>query len=612
MLPPTASLPRRETHELLFAALGCWHRGLAILPIRPGTKEPHFDALQAVYGTTETAPLARRRASLAEVKAWFEADSHCGLAVLAGEASGGIGFVDIDALDEAFELVTRLHRLGGPVVATPRPGIRFWFRQREPIPARKITLPDGTPAGEVLTGYATDGRTVMQYALVPPSLHPRGVPYRWLPGRDLNAPLPEFTRAELEALLRDALGWRQGQVQEPVSTPAREGQVQEPKPALAGEEQVHDIPYLLLPQATGSESSLATALLRDPGFNRAALRLLGLDVRPIGKGFRCILHEERKPSASLFCTDEGLVLYRDWHERDGAAWFVLPEVYAAVVAGEVRKLRGPELAVWTLRLAVDAGVLAPARVDAPDPPGDLSPVARQVYEGFLRLLGCKWLHDPGAPTVFSWRFAASWCGVGRGGAAQRKAGEAMRELLQRGLIRKVVEHRPASGGRAQALFLPGLAVVRGSVERRRFEASKPAARPRRTPRWAPQEPCPACGGSLWWTTEADARRPRWACARCLEPPDPGRVLWWSADGQILASRPPFGGSRIPWPLGPENGACRPNRGRSGAFLPAPVADDACAPRPRARRRGPVTTPPRCPKVPVPPAAPELVLEEAGG
>jgi hypothetical protein len=59
------------------------------------------------------------------------------------------------------------------------------------------------------------------------------------------------------------------------------------------------------------------------------------------------------------------------------------------------------------------------------------------------LLGCKWWHTPQAPTMFSWRFAAAWCGLG-----ERHVGEAMHWLLAHGWLRQVGRYR------GMVLFLP--------------------------------------------------------------------------------------------------------------------------------------------------------------
>ena len=212
----------------------------------------------------------------------------------------------------------------------------------------------------------------------------------------------------------------------------------------------------------------------DENFARAAAALLGIPDVPIGKAFRCILpgHTDEHPSASLYRDRSGAVVYRDWHRADGEEWYTLAEVRASLAYGKAVKLSGPELATWHLRLLVETGFVEPAQVQAKELPDDAPAAARSVYEGFLLLLGCKWLHTPDEPTTFSWRFAAAWCGDMSKSTAER----GMTWLLQHGYIRKVGEVT-AGYGRKMALFLPGSAA---HVERRQKRKDKPSARKTRT------------------------------------------------------------------------------------------------------------------------------------
>jgi len=174
--------------------------------------------------------------------------------------------------------------------------------------------------------------------------------------------------------------------------------------------------------------------------------VLGVPTARVGQGFLCILpeHEERHPSASLHWDPKtGALQYRDWHARSGIDWYTLPDVRASLAFGQGVRLRGPSVATWQLRLLVEAGILEPYPVQARPLPSDMRPAIRTVYEGFLFLLGCKWWHTPEAPTPFSWRFAAAWCGL-----AERHVGEAMHWLLAHGFIRQVGRYRN------MALFLP--------------------------------------------------------------------------------------------------------------------------------------------------------------
>ncbi|MCT6901957.1 MAG: bifunctional DNA primase/polymerase, partial [Lactobacillus sp.] len=106
------------------------------------------------------------------------------------------------------------------------------------------------------------------------------------------------------------------------------------------------------------------------------LPLLNLDGQQIdGSPFNCILPKgkaDSRPSASLFKAKDGEVLYRDWRAGAGDSdYYTLPEVYASLKYKEHKKLNGPELATWSLRLLVDAGILAVEPVQALELPPEL-------------------------------------------------------------------------------------------------------------------------------------------------------------------------------------------------------------------------------------------------
>lgn len=184
----------------------------------------------------------------------------------------------------------------------------------------------------------------------------------------------------------------------------------------------------------------------------------GLAERGRGKGFRCVLHEDKRPSAGLFVHDSGGVLYKCFHGNGKP--YSLPEL-AVMMARQPddvdRPPRGPELATWALRLLVETKHVAPAPVEACELPDDVTASVRKVYDGFLSLLAVKWLHTPGEATTFSWRFAAGWCGVSKSTVER-----AMRQLMSTKHIRKVGQYRRTG------LFLPGTPEqVAEAAERRR-------------------------------------------------------------------------------------------------------------------------------------------------
>jgi hypothetical protein len=183
-------------------------------------------------------------------------------------------------------------------------------------------------------------------------------------------------------------------------------------------------------------------------------QLVGRSLRldRIGHPFRCLLpdHPDRHPSASLWWDHErigatGALVYRDWHQQPvargrekgrWAGWLTLPEVRASLAYGETCWLQDAEMWVWQMRLLVEASIVPPALVRARPLPPAVRPAYHRVYEGFQRLLGCKWLLKPGEPTAFAWRFAAAWCGV-----AMPHVGAAMRWLLEQGYLRQVGQYK---------------------------------------------------------------------------------------------------------------------------------------------------------------------------
>ncbi|NIM04098.1 MAG: hypothetical protein GTN65_00385 [Armatimonadetes bacterium] len=186
-----------------------------------------------------------------------------------------------------------------------------------------------------------------------------------------------------------------------------------------------------------------------------ALTRLGIPQRAIieiGNGFCCVLpgHDERRPSAALYRGDNGLILYACWHGRSGTGpdWYFPAEVLASQAYGKAVKLNRPELAAWTLRQLVEIGFLAPAPVPYVDLPAGATQAVSKVYEGFRLLLGCKWLHTPGAPSAFSWRFASAWCDV-----TYRLAGDAIKYLLGSGHL--LPAGKQTRRGRELTVFLPG-------------------------------------------------------------------------------------------------------------------------------------------------------------
>jgi len=394
------------------AALDLHRAGLNVIPIRPGTKKPavrHWRRWERERQTARDLDLLRRRHPDADVAF-----------VLGGP---GLSLVDFD-VDDGERGEADLRALGLPIPATAEytsPG----DPAKAKAPGRHLLLEAPSPPPPVpgLMGHV-EFRSTGQYTVAPPSIG-----RAWTRGLEAIAPMP--------AEWREVLAHRKTSASDNGSPIPREA-----PPPPAAPPDLLAIPVLLATDllATGCAGRLRE-IERMPEFLQAAARVVGLPTSELGRSFRCVLHPDEHPSVTLWRRDDGTVHY---HDRHIGQVFTLAEVFAARVSGQVRHLHGPELATWKLRLLVDARLLPPAPVEAPPLPADAPHFVRQVYAGFLRLLSVKWLHTPGAPSPFTWKFAARWCNV-----AERQAGAAIRELLRLGVVRIVGMHERT------ALFLPG-------------------------------------------------------------------------------------------------------------------------------------------------------------
>jgi hypothetical protein len=151
----------------------------------------------------------------------------------------------------------------------------------------------------------------------------------------------------------------------------------------------------------------------------------------LGESFPCLIHPDERPSAALWRCEPGAhVLYHDWHgNRHGlSVWLPLARV-RALLAGRTAPLSPPELAVWKLRLANEAGLVEPVGFERPAAP---SRRLEDVWQGFLDLVALRWALTLGDPAPYTARFAAAWCGV-----STYRAHEAIGALARAGSLRLV-------------------------------------------------------------------------------------------------------------------------------------------------------------------------------
>jgi hypothetical protein len=210
-----------------------------------------------------------RRPDEAEIRAWYRARPDAGLIIVCGRVSG-IAVVDIDPRNGGD--LRLAGQFNGPLAETGSGGWHVYL-------AADVTIPK-LPA--ILAGVDLQGEG--SYVLAPPTVHPNGTPYRWMPGRALgDVPLPAVP-AWLRRLIRQ-----------------REQRGGHHRPAGTTE------PIHLSPDVRHVLSRLEA-------------------VRHSGAGWvaRCPAHEDHEPSLSVGIGREGMVLL---HCFAGCAF---PDIVAAL------------------------------------------------------------------------------------------------------------------------------------------------------------------------------------------------------------------------------------------------------------------------------------------
>ncbi len=174
---------------------------------------------------------------------------------------------------------------------------------------------------------------------------------------------------------------------------------------------------------------------------------MGFPVEGIKEPSQCILPGHSDHEAALYRGENGVYVYTCFA---GGRIYTLPNVRASIAYRQTKECNKVESAVWGIRLLVESGLLSPATVNAPEL-RNATDTLRQVYNGFLFLLACKWLYKggSGAPTVFSWPFAMAWCGV-----TEAQAKGAITSLKGRGYIVEAAKYE-GRYKRSVTLWLPG-------------------------------------------------------------------------------------------------------------------------------------------------------------
>lgn len=181
--------------------------GVSIIPTRPQTKEPYFDRLPQVPNPERPGqdkgiwwPYTQGIASPRTVRRWF-ADGRAGIAIVAGQVSGGLAVLDFDYEADLLFAAWRetvgeeqIHQF--PLVPTSK-GFHVYLRAPGMQSSKKLAVSEGKN-GRILIELRGEDALVV----APPSVHPSGHVYHWLQGSITT--IPTLSEAEFNHFLQAA------------------------------------------------------------------------------------------------------------------------------------------------------------------------------------------------------------------------------------------------------------------------------------------------------------------------------------------------------------------------------------------------------------------------
>lgn len=101
-------------------------------------------------------------------------------------------------------------------------------------------------------------------------------------------------------------------------------------------------------------------IFREDNIGFRILELFGIQVKEpkLGKDFLCPIHEDNHPSASFWRGNNGYIVFQDWHRKcsnSNTYIFTMPELFHALLTGQLRKLRKTEQARYGQIIALALG-----------------------------------------------------------------------------------------------------------------------------------------------------------------------------------------------------------------------------------------------------------------
>jgi hypothetical protein len=397
-----------------------------LVPITPGEKTPYTELIRRQRGE-QNQESGRTPASWktylespptqSEITEWLNFDPSCGIALITGNTTG------LAVLDDDGGLPSDVS-LPQTVGWTGKRGRNLLFRLTEPLP--------GTMRGdgvELLSGG---------YAVIPPSLHPSGNYYRYLPGQ---AP------GETEVLPFP------GELLSLFPNKKTDERKQEKRTSLE----------------VGEHQSFSFAC--DEAATLKILAHYGIYARSLGVSFTSPLPGklDSHPSAALWQKAPGETIWLHDFGESRQAWAAIPEIVRMQVTGNFEMLSPSLKMVWHLRGAIEAGVSPFPKLYAPPLVENVPKSTRKVYEGaLLRAAVNSYITDGESCFSLSCRFLADWCGVG-----EMTAYRGLKWLEENGYLYRTGETLEGSYGRRTPLYALALEDELGN---RRTRGSQGTAR----------------------------------------------------------------------------------------------------------------------------------------
>ncbi len=403
---------RQVPSETLKKATEYIRRGWALIPFSPTNKNPLFDLLPPSEDGQGVSwkPLAKNKATVEVVQRWLEAWPNMNLGIICGQARG-IVIIDTDKpLRWPMEYLT-------PTVKTRR-GYHYYLKTDRPYKSVVIKSKTGEAYGEL--------RAEGNVTIIPPSTHVEtGQPYEWVDGLGIDdVPMQPITKNLIKAFVK-------------LNPHLEEITLEEDRKRIEARKNI--LPCFNEPRPYNSEQDAVVRssipymeYLQDPRVVISIMQEMGCDVKALGQAFSCPIHgPDEHPSAALYVPhDEGFISMMDFHNRKLVP---IPDLYAAHVKGKYEPLGTGERALWWIRCLVDHGYIDYPRILARPLPEEAPEAAKELYKGFVMLLGIRKLYNADqTATPFSWRFAAGWCG----GLTNYKIKQGMAWLLKHGFIHK--------------------------------------------------------------------------------------------------------------------------------------------------------------------------------